>query len=135
MKTKLVIQVESHDMTRLDQIEQALSLVGGSGLRAPDPRSLHPEPLISGFTIEDAKVFGRIRGNSFSEDDASHALECIKRRAAELKASLNEPVFSDKKIQAGWANGINSTTDLAVRLATDFFTNLITDLDNEKNHV
>ena len=125
MKTRTEIRIESHDMARQDMLTQAYTLVGGP----------HPDERKSGdfdhFTVDEVKMFVKIKANIFTLDEVRHAVKIIHRRRREMYRDAETlEVFTDPKIQAGWANGVKASADLAVRLADDFLSNIMTDLED-----
>jgi hypothetical protein len=126
MQRKIMLRVESHDMARLDQIQQACNLVGAdhpptdavASRRGEDPQEW--ERII--------KVFGRLRGNDFTLEDAIEAVAIIRRRRDEL-VNQAEPVFDNPMQDKVWKDGIRANSNQAVRMAEQFLADLNEDIN------
>jgi len=107
------IRTQTGDRCIRDRIDEAFRLIGGYDL--PDSAQ---------------KVFGRIRGNDFTLEDAWEAVAIVERKADEnLSLDAEQRLFADDDHQEAWSNGQRSIAALARRKASEFIDGLLVDLD------
>ncbi len=127
MQTELVITLNRGDMANISHLSQAWNLVGGDAEGAKKDVLTKRRSELGQDALE-AKLFGKIETHQFTMEDIYKAVLIIKRRRDELLARLDDPVFTDPKLQKIWADGVRANANHGVRLAESFLEDLREDL-------